>query len=400
MRTISKNAGGSEVALILCLMTVIGPLHAQTQTTPPQNAIDGSRVFGRKGCPQCHSINGIGGTEGPDLASNPKSRTFYDLAAAMWNHTSVMVERMGELGIERPTLDPEEAGDLIAFLYSLDYFDPPGDTVLGHRLFTEKGCVSCHQIRGSGGVIGPNLGVPGRRVVPIELAAAMWNHGPAMTQMMQARGIRRPTFSGSELVDLIAYIEAGNAGPPREPVYVLPGPTNDGRQVFVDKGCVTCHAVAGRGGGVGPDLVRRGVHRNLVAFAAAMWNKAPAMIEAMRRRGISVPQLEPEEVADLVGYLYSVGYFVQSGDAQRGRRVVTTKGCLGCHAFRDGGSSTAAPDLATGGQINSPAAVVSTLWNHALLMGGADRASWATLRPEEIADLGAYLQSLAAAARQ
>jgi len=367
----------------------------QAQPTPPQNALDGARVFGSKGCPRCHSVNGIGGTEAPDLASNPKSRTFYDLAAAMWNHSAPMAQRMAELGIQRPALSAGEAGDLIAFLYSLDYFDPPGDPAVGHQLFIDKGCISCHQVRGTGGVVGPILGVRGRRVVPIEFAAAMWNHGPAMTEMMEARGIRRPTFNGSELSDLIAYIEAGNSGPAAEPQYVLPGSTNDGRQVFVDKGCVTCHGVAGRGGSVGPDLLRSGAHRNLVAFAAAMWNKAPAMLSAMSGRGISVPQLEPDEVADIVGYLYSVGYFVQSGNAQRGRALLATKGCLGCHAYQGQGSS-GAPELTSVEQIYSPAAVVATLWNHALRMGAADRGNGPTLRPEEIADLGAFLQSIAA----
>jgi mono/diheme cytochrome c family protein len=396
MWTMSKQvARAAALGAILWATAGSGPLEAQGQPTPPQNALAGSRVFGSKGCVRCHAVDGIGGTEGPDLARNPQERTFYDLAASMWNHGPAMVQRMREVGIELPALDPEEAGDLIAFLYTLDYFDPPGDSAVGARLFVEKGCVSCHQVRGRGGVVGPDLGVQHRHVAPIEFAAAMWNHGPAMSQMMEARNIPRPMFTGTELIDLIAYIEAGHSGPPSEPFHVLPGLVADGRQVFVERGCVSCHTAAAGGGGLAPDLVEFGAHRSLVSFAAAMWNKAPAMLRAMDRRGIGVPQLRPDEVADLVGYLYSMDYFVAAGDAGRGHDVIVQVGCLDCHALRGRGAS-AAPDLAEVRHVDSPAAVVSTLWNHMLLIDQAEYDEWTMLDPRGMADLGAYLRLLAA----
>jgi hypothetical protein len=36
----------------------------------------------------------------------------------------------------------------------------------------------------------------------------MWNHSAVMADSMEARGVKCPTFDGSELVDLIAYLES------------------------------------------------------------------------------------------------------------------------------------------------------------------------------------------------
>ena len=160
----------------------------------------------------------------------------------------------------------------------------------------------------------------------------MWNHGPQMAETMKEKGIERPTFTGNELRDLIAYLAPATAGPQEGPVYALPGRPEAGRQLFAEKRCIECHAVGGVGGHVGPDLVARGVRRSPVEFAATIWNKAPAMAAAMKPRGITVPQLSPGEMADIVAYLYSVRYFGSAGSVPNGWAVATQKGCLTCHA--------------------------------------------------------------------
>lgn len=386
----------ATVCLVALLFRPTGPLLGQVRTPPTQNALTGSLVFGAKGCVRCHAINGLGGTEGPDLARFPRPRTFYDLATAMWNHRPGMVERMSELGIEQPHLTARQTGDLIGFLYTLDYFDPAGDVSRGRQLFAEKDCIACHQAGGVGGVVGPDLSSRGQSVAPIQMAAALWNHGPAMSEVMQARGITRPRFTGRELTDLIAYLESESQQLVAAPLYVVPGLIGDGRRVFTEKGCIGCHAVRGRGGELGPDLAQRGVYRSLLAFAAAMWNKAPEMIEAMNKREISIPQLRSEEMADLVGYLYSVKYFAQAGDLERGRRLVRDKGCLDCHSL-NGRGGPAAGDIAEINGLHTPAAVIAALWNHAEVHDEAmDRAiSWAVFSPGEMADLVTFLQSMA-----
>jgi len=386
------------VALALVFCSAL-PALAQPLLGPAQDPLAGSRVFGSKGCVRCHSINGIGGKIGPDLGRIPRPRSFYDLPTAMWNHLPRMTERMRQLGITRPSLDAREAADLVAFLYTVNYFDPPGNPDAGRRVFASKRCIACHQADGAGGVVGPNLSFLRLFGSPISVAAAMWNHGPQMMEAMKARGIVRPSFTAQELRDLLVYLGPAGAAVQEGPVYVLPGGVDAGRRLFADKRCVECHSVGGQGGRVGPDLAERGAKRSPIEFAAAMWNKAPAMLEAMKRRGISVPVLRPDEMADIVAYLYSVRYFAEPGNIRNGWTVATYKGCLTCHAV-SGERGKPASDLTRAKGLDSPAAVIAALWNHAVVtppqIPGSPKTGWPEFRPEEMADLVALLQSFRA----
>ena len=383
------------VALLVMLLASAGTVRGQALFTPAQDPLAGSRVFGAKGCVKCHAVNGAGGKVGPDLARIDRPHTFFDLASALWNHAPRMADRMRELKIDRPRLEPRETGDLVAFLFSVDYFDPRGRPDVGRRLFTEKRCVMCHQVGGVGGVVGPSLDGLKEYGSPIYLATAMWNHGPQMAEVMKAKGIPRPTFKGDELSDLLAYIGVASPVIPPAPVYVLPGRVAEGRTLFAQKRCLECHSVGGQGGKVGPDLSERSVHMSLTQFATAMWNKAPAMLAAMKSHAVELPQLSAAEMADIVAYLYSVRYFAQSGDPRQGLVVAHRKGCLGCHAL-PGERGKPAGDLSKAPGLDSAAAVLSALWNHSFIKTGPQggKPGWAEIKPGEMADLTAYLRSL------
>jgi mono/diheme cytochrome c family protein len=381
----------------LTIALLVAPLDAssgQPAMSPSQDPLAGSRVFGSKGCVTCHSVNGLGGKVAPDLARTMKPRSFVDLATAMWNHLPQMADRMKQLGIARPQLDSKETGDLVGFLYTLNFFDAPGSVNAGKRLFSEKHCIVCHTVRGTGGVVGPNLDHLGQFRSPIFVASAMWNHGPQMAEKMKERRIERPTFTAKELRDLIAYLAPATGGPEEGPLYVLPGRAESGRQLFAEKRCIECHAVGGVGGRVGPDLVERGIRQSPTEFAATIWNKAPAMAAAMQPRGINVPQLSPEQMADIVAYLYSVRYF-KGGNVQQGYVVASQKGCLNCHGLR-GERGKPSSDLATAKGLDSPAAVLAALWNHTLVTPTAagKKMDWPVFASQEMADLMAMLQSV------
>ena len=383
---------GSTVAL--GLLGLAATADAQPLFSPAQDPLAGSRVFGAKGCVTCHAINGSGGTVGPDLARIARPRTFFDLAAGLWNHAPRMAERMRQLNVARPRLESGETGDLVAFLFSVDYFDPPGRPDVGRRLFTEKRCIVCHQVGGTGGVIGPNLDALKPSASPISLAAAMWNHGPQMAEVMRARKIARPSFQGRDLADLLAYATRGAPAAASAPVYVLPGRSEAGRAVFIEKRCVECHSVRGQGGHVGPDLAERTRQMSLNDFATAMWNKAPAMLAAMQARAVPVPAMKPEEMADLLAYLYSVRYFAAGGDPRLGLQIATAKGCFACHALGTERGKPAADLLRVPG-LDSPPAVLAALWNHSFVAPPPGAATpWAQISGEEMGHLTAYLRSL------
>src|SRR4030095_12108225 len=330
----------ARLRTLLGLMAALGlvaqaaTLSAQPLFSPAQDPLAGSRVFGAKGCITCHAINGSGGDAGPDLAPIAVPRTSFAHPAGLWNHAPRMAERMRQLDVPRPRLESGETGDLVAFLFSVDYFDPPGRPDAGRRLFTEKRCIVCHQVGGTGGVIRPSLDALKPSASPISLAAAMWNHGPQMAEVMRVRGIARPSFQGRDLADPLAYAGRGAPAPGSTPVYVLPGRSEAGRAVFAEKRCIDCHSVRGQGGHVGPDLAERTRQMSLNDFATAMWNKAPAMLAAMKARAVPVPTVKPEEMADLLAYLYSVRYFAAAGDPRQGLQVATAQGCFACPAPR------------------------------------------------------------------
>ena len=108
---------------------------------------------------------------------------------------------------------------------------------------------------------------------------------------------------------------------------VLPTDPLAGRQVFLQKGCQTCHAVWGEGGSLGPDLGKEGVWHSVMQLAGVLWNHSPEMIEKMRERRISRPTISSAEMADLAAFLYFLNYFDAPGDPVRGKLLFSQKGC-------------------------------------------------------------------------
>ncbi len=80
--------------------------------------------------------------------------------------------------------------------------------------------------------------------------------------------------------------------------------SGEGRALFIDKGCVICHAVNGVGGKAAPPLDAEigapGI--DPLEFAARMWRGAPAMIELQAvELGYSI-YLTADEIANLAGF--------------------------------------------------------------------------------------------------
>ncbi|MBI4608965.1 MAG: cytochrome c [Candidatus Rokubacteria bacterium] len=402
MRRSKRSALGVAAGLLL-LVSTVGLASAQQQ--PPQpfapewGMFSGGKIFGEKGCGKCHAVRGFGGKVGPDLGRIETGKSFFELGAAMWNHLPRMGARMREVGIQRPTLTASQLSNLIAFLFTVQYYDELGDPKSGEALFAAKGCVQCHEIGGKGGHIGPGLDFLKRANSPVLVAAAMWNHGPEMAEAMKAQGIERPTFQGKELVDLIAYVVQAARDGAGQTAQVIPGTPERGGKLFSEKRCIVCHSVGGKGGKVGPELGRRGHHVSLTQFAGLMWNHGPAMWAVMRERGVQVPRLRGQEMADILAYLYVSHYFDQAASGARGQELVETKGCLTCHSIRGKGGKISA-DFATSRLVGSPAGLLAGMWNHARFMEAQAQKQeipWPVLTGQELADISTYLASLSKA---
>ncbi|MEM8952043.1 MAG: c-type cytochrome [Pseudomonadota bacterium] len=86
-----------------------------------------------------------------------------------------------------------------------------------------------------------------------------------------------------------------------------------GRQLFVSKGCVLCHAVNGAGGIAAPPLDADGTsgRLDLMGFVVRMWDGAQAMIELQALELGYQIELTGEEIGHLAA-------FAASPEAQRG----------------------------------------------------------------------------------
>lgn len=87
---------------------------------PVMNAARGRRLFARKGCVVCHSVNGVGGSVGPNLdavTAVPYANPF-DFVARMWRGAPAMIAlQERELGY-RIELEGDEIADITAFAHS------------------------------------------------------------------------------------------------------------------------------------------------------------------------------------------------------------------------------------------------------------------------------------------
>jgi mono/diheme cytochrome c family protein len=196
-------------AAVAVLLWAQGPAFAQPLFNTAQDPVAGSRVFGSKGCSKCHS----GGKIEPDLARIPRARSFYDFAGAMWNHLPRMAERMRELKNQRPSLSPEETGNLIAFLYTLNYFDPPGNAQAGKKgreLASEKSCLACHSVDGEKAA--PALARVKGLESPATVIAAMWNHSFITEKVGEGQKTLWPQFRAEEMAHLAAFLQTLGRG--------------------------------------------------------------------------------------------------------------------------------------------------------------------------------------------
>ena len=369
---------------------------ALAQETLRGNPSAGRQIFVDRGCVQCHSIWGNGGTLGPDFAVVGASRSMQQLAGLFWNHTPRMIETVRRRGIQWPTFTDAELADIISYVYYVKLFDVPGDPVLGERWFREKRCVLCHAVGGAGGRVGPPLDPYARYVAPIILAEGMWNHGPAMQAQQVARGVPIPSFVGREMADIQAYIRRTSALVGRDVEFLQPPDPGAGERLFTTKGCARCHGAAGRGTADGPDLRTATLRLRVSEIAGVLWNHSFQMSAAMRARGFGFPRFQGTEMADVIAFLYYLRFNETGGDARAGQTVFAQKGCATCHGPM--GQGAIGPRLSGSQAVLTPLGLATAMWNHAPAMFDVAqnrRLDWPRFEDDEMRDLAEYLRRLA-----
>jgi cytochrome c len=205
-RGISMTFIGREIADIQAFIRRTSTLTNREVTfLEPPNPNRGRRLFAIKGCARCHGASGSGTAAGPDLRSVTQRLRVSEIAGELWNHSSHMATVMRARGIDFPRFTGSELADVIAFLYYVRFYEVGGDARTGETLFRAKGCATCHA-SGGPGAPGPDLSQSEAVLTPLGLATAMWDHAPAMFDVMRIRQADWPLFEGDEMRDLSAYL--------------------------------------------------------------------------------------------------------------------------------------------------------------------------------------------------
>jgi len=172
------------------------------------NADRGWAVFQGK-CIQCHSVRGQGGNLGPELGPERDfPLTTGQFASVLWNHAPAMLRQAREHGVPAPVLQGDEMADLRAFHASLRYFEPTGSPLVGQRVFSERGCATCHGQNAEGNEIGPGLRSSKEVFTTTSFSAALWRHGPGMIDRADALGMPWPTLKPTDIGDLVSFLNA------------------------------------------------------------------------------------------------------------------------------------------------------------------------------------------------
>jgi Ni/Fe-hydrogenase subunit HybB-like protein/cytochrome c2 len=207
------------------------------------------------------------------------------------------------------------------------------------------------------------------------------------------------------LVVIVVLAGGGRAiaqanAPPHDVVLSIELPDNPtaGARLFVDKGCVRCHALAGDEARVGPDLGRIHFRGTIMDLAGAFWNHSPVMREKMADLKIQPPRLDSRDMTDLVAFLTAYRYYLtevgQPGNPAAGKAIFVSKGCARCHGSN--AWDKAGPDLARYRGRFSAIFVAQAMWNHGGEMATVMRGQgvpWPKFAGREIGDLIAFLQS-------
>lgn len=390
-RTAVKNhvQVASKVLLILLVCVTISGV-GYSQEKLPTDPLQGWYVFEQKGCVKCHSSSG----PGPDLMENRYYGSALDLASTMWNHLPRMMLEIRNQGLSFPNFTSSEFSDLLTYIFYLRYLGKPGNPQTGAAIFTQKGCARCHTLAGLGGDRGPALDTLSQFVSPLFLAQALWNHGPQMGEEIESSGMEFPQFKKDDMVDLQAYIRSAGSPTKKRRIFQSPGNPQNGKLLFVEKGCINCHKIGEVGNDEAPNLEYRQWDLSVNEIAAILWNHSLAMHQLMEEKKLIWPHFSSSEMADVIAYLYYMGFNNYSGDYESGEKAFKEHGCVQCHKV----NPDSPPDnIGTNLNLSSGITMAQLMWNHAPLMetkAAKKVIDWPELSGSDMSNIYWYLKKL------
>ncbi|MEE9271612.1 MAG: c-type cytochrome [Candidatus Krumholzibacteria bacterium] len=236
-----------------------------------------------------------------------------------------------------------------------DEITPAQKRFVGSAIVRDRGCVTCHEVAGGGGSVGPNLDQVANRRSPEWLR--LWLRDPNALK----DGTKMPNFqfSDPELDELVGYLRELKRDL-NTPAIMSRSNTSEekGRMLFDAYDCSACHRVGAAGRFIGPNLTWVGKRRPKPW--ENRWLEDPSAMKA--RTFMPNFKLPQGERLALVEYLHGLqgqrngeakrwedntAFFLDSRPREVGAMVYRRFGCDGCHGERgEGGYANvnAAPD--------------------------------------------------------
>ncbi|MEZ5364844.1 MAG: c-type cytochrome [Bryobacterales bacterium] len=161
----------------------------------------GEQAFADLGCSTCHSLGATEAGKVDLLAEAQRQPLLSGLAVDMWNHRPQMEAQAKSKGVELKPFEADQMANVTAYLFRRGYFQEQGDAKRGAEVYATKECASCHD-KGEAGA--PKLNA----LTAVDLASAIWTHGPNMKAQMDYLEKDWPELSAADVANLVAYVQS------------------------------------------------------------------------------------------------------------------------------------------------------------------------------------------------
>ncbi len=418
----------AALSVFLLSQTAVAPLDSSPFDWKKADPVRGKAVFGDARCTTCHSIEGRGGTLGPELTKvGSKVRRdwlfgflkdpFRDHPETLMVHYRLSDAQIGDLAayLTEELVDP----DAPPSPPEVGYLDPKG-VEAGRAVFVKHACYSCHRFPGMEklGKIGPGLTSVGDRLVeksdfagqPIAETLPNWLFVKLLTPDRLAPPSRMPTFNFSDetaAAITVALLSIRGKDLPASRVTSEPEPAPYRPQgpfgALVERyRCLSCHQIRGSGGTLATvplDRIGSQLQRDY------LWSylQNPSAVRVSVEERMPHFNLTHAEATTLADYLSTVfiddsleqPLVMDATGAIRGQHLFERLGCRGCHIV-GGKGGYVGPDLSGSAKRLKPGWVMAWLQKPQQWKPGTVQPDYG-LKPDDAQALTAYIMSLSTA---
>jgi len=342
----------------------------------------GKVTFGRLRCLSCHTLDGKGGTIGPELTGISRktkrawlsawirSPSTYNPHTLMPTFNMTNIERLALIEYllsesEFSLLDEEDPGLTPA---GTDEDEGGGGSYNGHDMFFAKGCVNCHELPGlkpNPEFAPPLKGLADKQIEKIDfgktdIPMTLPDYIAVKLQSPRLYGdrLKMPDFGFSPIeTGRLTTVLLGRSEsiPPsytmEKQAAGIPAPAGEVGKIFERYKCLSCHKLGGSGGKLAPDLSFEGskVKREwLKSYLEKPYAIRPYLVERMPRFNMTAEEAETlAQYIDLVLRSREIDDTpgLRTGDPETGRRLYLDKyACQSCHSI-DGNGGYYGPAL-------------------------------------------------------